>query len=427
MLHTADAPEPSNYRMIDSADGATIQQSPTPRRLRDPDTTADKIQNVGLFVTPDHQIELRPAPIRTPSPTQALIHVRCTGICGSDLHFWHRGGIGSLVVNEDFILGHEASGVVVAVGSEVEHLQPGDRVAIEPGVPCHNCFLCTSGKYNLCEAVAFSGTCPHAGSIQRFMLHDARYCHKMPSTMTFAQGALLEPLSVVLHAVSQCNGSLSLARPALICGAGPIGLIALAVAKASGAWPLTITDVDRSRLDFAESLVPGVRTYLVDPKKSPLESAEEIRQIHGCGYRDVATGVHAPNERLAPVTVLECTGVESSVITAIYSCIRNGTVMVIGVGHSFMNNLPFMHLSLAEIQLRFTNRYTNTWPVAMNALSNGQVLNLDPLISHTFPLDRAVEAMQACADKNNRCIKVLITDDVDLPEYSAAGDTRSML
>lgn len=310
-----------------------------------------KYGNPSLYVKPDHTIELQDTPIPRPSPTQVLIHVRCTGICGSDLHLWHRGAIGPLIVDCPSILGHEASGVVLALGSAVTNLRVGDRVAIEPGVSCGECFLCSQGRYNLCESVAFAGVCPHAGSIRRFMTHEARYCHKMPDTMTFAQGALLEPLSVILHALSECRGSISIGRPALICGAGPIGLIALAAAKASGAWPLVITDVEQSRLDFAARFVPGVLTYRVDTSKTSLESAEEIRQIYGCGYRDVRRGVPSEDEYVAPSTVLECTGTEPSVVTAAYSCRRGGVVMVVGVGRSIMNNLPFMHLSLSEVSL----------------------------------------------------------------------------
>ncbi len=371
-------------------------------------------KNPSLYVTPEHTIELRDTSIPQPTASQVLIHVRATGVCGSDLHLWHRGAIGPLVVDHSHVLGHEASGVVLAVGSAVTHLRPGDRVAVEPQIPCHTCFLCASGKYNLCERVTFSGVC-HGGTIRRFLTHEARYCHKMPETMTFAQGALLEPLSVILHAVRQCKGSISIGKPALICGAGPIGLIALAAAKASGAWPLVITDVEKSRLQFAQKFVPGVQVYAVEPGKAPLECSEEIRRLFGCGGgRDVERGVPDANEYNAPATVLECTGMESSIITAAYSCRRSGMVMVVGVGRSFINNLPFMHLSLAETEFRFINRYSDTWPAGINALANGQVLNLDALVTHTFPLERAVEAMELCADRSKGSIKVQIVDDVDV-------------
>jgi L-iditol 2-dehydrogenase len=263
--------------------------------------------------------------------------------------------------------------------------------------------------------VAFAGVAGVPGTIRRFMVHEAQYCHKMAEEMTFAQGALLEPLSVILHAIRQCNGSIGIGKPVLVCGAGPIGLIALAAAKASGAWPLVITDVEESRLEFAQQFVPGAQIYHVKQDKTPLETAEEIREIFGCGRcRDVSKGVPAENEYDAPSTVLECTGIESSVITAAYSCRRGGVVMVVGVGRSIMNNLPFMHLSLAEIELKFINRYSDTWPAGIRALTNGRVLNLDALVTHTFPLERAVDALQVCADRTKQSIKIQIVDDVEI-------------
>lgn len=370
--------------------------------------------NPSLYVTPHHTIEVKESPIPIPADTQVLIHVRATGVCGSDLHLWHQGKIGPLVVDHQHILGHEAAGVVLAVGSAVSNVKPGDRVAIEPQVPCQTCFLCTSGRYNLCESVTFSGVC-NGGSITRFMTHEARYCHKMPDTMTFAQGALLEPLSVILHAIRQCKGALEIGRPALVCGAGPIGLVALAAAKASGAWPLVITDMEESRLEFAQRFVPGAMTYHVDPSKTSLQCSEEIRRLFGCaGGRDVDRGISDPDEYNAPAVVLECTGVEPSVVTAAYTCRRSGLVMVVGVGRSIMNNLPFMHLSMAEIDLKFINRYSDTWPAGINALTNGQVLNLDALVTHSFPLEEAVQAMELCADRSKGSIKVQIVDDLDI-------------
>ncbi|KAK6386308.1 hypothetical protein LTS17_001883 [Exophiala oligosperma] len=378
-----------------------------------------RYRNPSLYVTPDHDVRVEESPIPPPSPTEVLIHVRATGICGSDLHLWHRGAIGPLTVDHAHILGHEASGVVLETGSAVGHLKPGDRVAIEPQLPCHTCFLCTSGKYNLCESVRFLGVC-NGGTIRRFMTHEARYCHKIPDAMTFVQGALLEPLSVNLHAIRQCGGSVSIGKSVLICGAGPIGLIALASVRASGAWPIVITDIEESRLDFARKFVPGVKTYLVrqqhqQPSKTALECAEEIRLLFGCsGTRDVERGIPEENEYNAPSTVMECTGIESSVITAAYACRRSGIVMVIGVGRSLMDRLPFMHLSLAEIQLRFMNRYNDTWPAGINALSDKHVLDLDALVTHKFPLERATEAMKLCADRSQSSIKVMIVDDQEI-------------
>lgn len=162
--------------------------------------------------------------------------------------------------------------------------------------------------------------------------------NRLPDNLTFGEGALLEPLSVVLHGIERAR--LSLGRSALICGAGPIGLIALAAARASGAHPVVITDLEPRRLEFAREFVPSCITHQVDLSLSAEENAQAIRKLYG------------GTDYSAPHTVLECTGVESSICTAAFAVRRGGTVMVIGVGRPIMNNLPFMHMSLAEVSHR---------------------------------------------------------------------------
>lgn len=157
----------------------------------------------------------------------------------------------------------------------------------------------------------------------------------MPDNLTYAEGALLEPLSVVMRGMSVAG--LQLGRGAVVCGAGPIGLIALAAARASGAHPIVITDLDASRLAFAKEFVPSCITYQVNRDLDAQGNAKAIRALFGS------------EEYFAPETVLECTGVESSVCTAAFTARRGGTVVVIGVGKAVMNNLPFMHISLAEV------------------------------------------------------------------------------
>ena len=162
--------------------------------------------------------------------------------------------------------------------------------------------------------------------------------YRLPDNISFAEGALLEPLSVVLQGLRIAE--LSLGRGAVICGAGPIGLIALAAARASGAHPLVITDVEASRLAFAKEFVPSCLTYKVDTTLNAEQNGKQIRALFGADT----------DEYSAPPTVLECTGVESSVCTAAFTVRRGGVVVVIGVGRPVMNNLPFMHISLAEVR-----------------------------------------------------------------------------
>ncbi|THW52861.1 sorbitol dehydrogenase [Aureobasidium pullulans] len=358
-----------------------------------------KHNNPSLQVTADQQIKMAESPIHKPGNGEVLLHIKCTGICGSDIHFWKTGAIGPLKVEGDCCLGHEASGIVLKVGECVDELVVGDRVAVEPGVPCEKCWLCREGRYNLCEDVKFAGVYPYHGTLQRFKVHPAKWLHKIPDDVTYAEGALLEPLSVVLHGIRRAG--LTLGRGAVICGAGPIGLIALLSSRASGAHPLVITDLEASRLAFAKKLVPECETYQVQRNLSAEENANSIRKLFG------------DSEYGAPETVLECTGVESSIITGAFAVRRGGTVMVIGVGRPIVNNIPFMHLSLGEINLKFINRYTDTWPAGIAAVK-GKLLDLEPLVSHVFPLEKAVDAMHICADLSQGSIKVQIVDEIDI-------------
>ena len=242
--------------------------------------------------------------------------------------------------------------MIAFVGSAVTSLQIGDRVAIEPGVPCGECKRCSQGEYNLCLSVEFSGAPPVHGSMRRYHVHPAKYLHKMPDALSFRDGALLEPLSVVMHGferspvrLGECCVSRSWTilltddssgEPTVICGAGPIGLIALAVARASGASPIVITDIDPGRLDFAKTFIPSCLPVLVQPELSAEDMAAVVRSKLG----------DEP-----PRVVYECTGVQRSVITAAHLPQQGGEVMVIGVGRPKMDGIPFMHISFAEVSI----------------------------------------------------------------------------
>ncbi|KAI7774005.1 hypothetical protein LA080_009469 [Diaporthe eres] len=373
-----------------NADARQVIQAPLP--------------NPSLQATADHNLKSADAPVYAPGPGEVLLHVKATGICGSDVHFWKTGCIGPLVFEGDCILGHEAAGVVVRCGDGVTDLKPGDRVAVEPGVPCEKCFLCKLGKYNLCEDVAFSGVYPYHGTLQRYKVHPARWLHKLPDNMSFQDGALLEPLSVILSGLRVAE--LTLGRGAVICGAGPIGLTALLAARASGAHPLVVTDIEPKRLAFAKELVPSCLTYQIDPSLDARGNARGIRKLFGARGGEGEEG----DEYFAPPCVIECTGVESSVCTAAFTVRRGGRVVVVGVGKSIMNNLPFMHLSLSEIDLRFINRYTDTWPAGISCMSGG-IIDLKKLVTHVFPLEKAKEGLTLSSDPRNGSIKVHIVDD----------------
>lgn len=313
-----------------------------------------------------------------------------------------------MIVEGDHILGHESAGQVIAVAPDVTSLKPGDRVAIEPNIPCHACEPCLTGRYNGCLNVAFLSTPPVDGLLRRYVNHPAVWCHKI-GDMSFEDGALLEPLSVSLAAIERSG--LRLGDPCLITGAGPIGLITLLSAKAAGATPLVITDIDEGRLQFAKSLVPEVRTYKVQFGLSAEEQANAIINVFNDGQ---GSGPDALQPRLA----LECTGVESSVASAIWSVKFGGKVFVIGVGKNEMT-IPFMRLSTQEIDLQYQYRYCNTWPRAIRLVRNG-VINLKRLVTHRFALEDALKAFETAANPKTGAIKVqIMSSEEDVKAASA--------
>ncbi|GIZ42048.1 hypothetical protein CKM354_000532800 [Cercospora kikuchii] len=352
--------------------------------------------NPALFTNEKREIFMGSSPPLQPGPTDCVVRMRCNGICGSDVHFWHTGRIGPLIVESDHCLGHEGAGEVVWSGEKVKHLKPGDRVAVEPGVPCGECYQCSSGNYNLCADVAFSGVPPYSGSIRRWHVHPAAFLHKIPDSLLYSDGALLEPLSVVFHGFER--SSVRIGEGTVICGAGPIGMCALAVAKASGACPIVVTDLDAGRLKIAESFAPGCVTFQIDPSKPAEETAKAVvKALEDAGGEQ-------------PRVVYECTGVQGSVVTACYMPRAAGEVMVIGVGKPIMNDLPFMHMSLAEVDLKFINRYHHSWPSAIRLLQH-KVIDLQPLVTHRYKLEEADKALAASADRNSGSVKIHIEDN----------------
>lgn len=368
-------------------------------------------ENVAVYTNPSHELYLHRSEIPIPKEGQCLVHVRATGICGSDVHLWKHGHIGDMRVTGPNGLGHESAGIVIAIGPGVKTLKVGDRVAIECGIPCMKatCYYCRNGRYNACPDVVFWSTPPYHGTLTRYHIHPEEWLHKIPDSMSYEQGSLLEPLSVALAGIERSN--LRLGDPLLICGAGPIGITSLSAASAAGANPIVITDINPSRLRAAKELVPRVKTVHASPGKEPAEAAIEIKAAMGGEAR----------------LVLECTGVQPSVQTGIYvsnllhesqshrtdlagkSTMFGGTVFIIGCGKDFQE-LPFMHLSTREIDLRFQYRYHDTYPRAIGLVASG-VIDVTPLVTHRFTLEQGLEAFKAATDPAAMALKVQILDE----------------
>ena len=191
------------------------------------------MRNQAAFLMEPQKIELLDCEVPTVGPEDVLLELEYVGICGSDLHFYQHGKIGRKVLDGPFILGHECSGIIRAVGSNVKHFAIGDKITLEPGISCGECEFCRSGRYNICPDVKFISSPPDHGCLRRWMTYPAKACFKLPPNVSAMEGAMIEPLSVGIHAA--VRGGVDFRKVVMIQGGGCIGLMTLLACKAMNA------------------------------------------------------------------------------------------------------------------------------------------------------------------------------------------------
>jgi len=340
-------------------------------------------ENIAVVLKTINDIQLEKRPVPKPGPKDVLVAIKSVGICGSDVHYWTHGRIGDFIVKAPMVLGHESSGQVVEVGSAVTTLKPGDRVTLEPGVPCRHCGYCREGRYNLCRDVVFMATPPVDGSLANFFTHPADFCYKLPDHVSFDEGAMCEPLSVGIHACTRAG--VHIGTNVLIMGAGPIGLMCLLSAKAAGATNVVLVDLKDDRLKVATQL--GA-TGTVNAKS------------------DVAAEIEAKGWGPIDVTI-ECSGAEPAIKTAIRTTRSGGVVVLVGLGPPEIK-VPLVDAAVREVDIRGVFRYANCYPKALSLIASGRV-DVKPLITHHYELKDVIEAFTTARDMSGGAIKVCIT------------------
>lgn len=331
----------------------------------------------------DLRVETRDMP--TPGPGQVLVKMAAGGICGSDLHYYNHGGFGPIQLKEPMILGHEVAGHIEAVGDGVTGLDTGALVAVSPSRPCGQCKYCLEGKQNHCLNMRFYGSAmpfPHIqGAFREYIVADAAQCAPA-GDLSAGEAAMAEPLSVVLHAAKQAGDLMG--KRVLVTGCGPIGLLAVLVARAAGAVDIAATDISDFTLGKARDVGAD---YTINVAQSPngLSRFEADK-----GHFDV---------------LFECSGVASALASAVPALRPGATIMQLGLGGDM--TLPMQAMTAKELQLKGSFRFHAEFFTAVEMMRTGR-LDVTPLITHAIGIDAAVEAFELAGDRS-QAVKVNIT------------------
>ena len=333
-----------------------------------------------------HEISVREVPgDLVCGPGQLRIAPHTVGICGSDVHYYTHGRLGRYVVEAPMILGHEASGIVAVVGEGVEGFAVGDRVAMEPGVPDTSSRAALAGTYNVDPAVSFWATPPVNGCLVEEVIHPAAFTYHLPEHISFAEGALMEPLAVGMHAATKAR-----IRPGdtvAVSGAGTIGLLTASAALAGGASRVMISDVSPVKLQIA-SCIPGAMPVDLHERRL-LDVVNE--QTAGWGA-DV---------------VFECSGHPSAYADLWRIGAPGNRTVIVGIP------VDPVSIDITEVQARETTienvfRYANVYQRAIDLVAAGRI-SLAPFITETFDMDHAVDAFDRVAEGRPGDVKIQIT------------------
>ena len=331
-------------------------------------------------------LRIEEADIPALGPEDVKVRIRAGGICGSDLHYYLHGGFGSVRLRQPMILGHEIAGEVLETGAEVSRVRPGDRVAVNPSRPCGRCRFCLEGRANHCLDMRFYGSAmrmPHVqGGFREVLVCGEAQAVPVPPGLALETAAFAEPLSVCLHAARQAGPLLG--RRVLVTGTGPIGALAILVARQAGAREIVATDITDVPLALARRIGADAALNTASaPKALDRFKADK-------GYFDV---------------VFEASGSAIALAGALEVTRPGGVIVQVGLGGGDMT-LPVNLLVAKEISLRGTFRFHEEFAWAVDFLAAGAI-DVSPLLTEIVPLAEAVRAFDLAADRT-RAMKVLL-------------------
>lgn len=330
-------------------------------------------------------MEIRPAEVPEPKDDEVLIKVEYVGICGSDVHGFESGPfIPPKDPNQEIGLGHECAGTVVKIGSKVTKFKPGDRVCIEPGVPCGKCKFCLEGHYNVCPDVDFMATQPnYKGALTNYLCHPESFTYLLPDNMDTMEGALVEPASVGMHAAMKAG--VKPGDKVVILGLGCIGLMTLQACKLLGVQDIIVADVMEKRLNFAKEL--GAKEAINGMKE---DTIARVHEIFGPLGADV---------------VFETAGSQVTCKQALDIVTKAGKIMIVG---TISGETPINFLKInREVTIQTVFRYANRYPATISAISSGK-FDVKSMVTHEYAYEDVQTAFEESLSKKSEIIKAVI-------------------
>lgn len=322
-------------------------------------------------------LRLSREPVPHPGDGEQLLRVTAVGLCGSDLHWFSEAGIGDATLGRPLVLGHELAGVIES------GRRRGERVAVDPAISCGRCEFCLEGNPNFCEEMRFAGYAATDGALREFMVWPERFLHPLPESCSDAEGALLEPLGVALHALDL--GHVRVGMSVGVFGCGPVGLLLIQLARAAGAASVFATDLLPHRLTAACRF--GAREVLATADGR--EREEILRATEGRGV-DVA---------------FEVAGENHAVETAVALARPGGRVVLVGIPSDDRTSFSASAARRKGLTLVLSRRMKHTYARAVRLVDTGQV-DLDSLVTHRVPLDGYAEGFALLGRREG--IKVIV-------------------
>jgi L-iditol 2-dehydrogenase len=317
--------------------------------------------------------------------TDVLIRIKMVGVCGSDVHYYTNGRIGSQIVQFPFIIGHETAGIVQRAGKKVTRVKAGQKIAIDPAVSCGQCDQCLAGRENTCRKLLFLG-CPGqlSGALCEYIIMPENCCYPIDEDMTFEQAILSEPLAIAVYAVERSR--LPAGASAAILGIGPIGMSVFHVLRTKKSGHVFVSDKIPARLELARRLNPS---WCGNPDQT-----------------DVVQDIAAAEPLLLDV-VYECSGDPKAFDQAIRILKPGGTLTLVGIPEIDEFLLPVHELRRKEITLINIRRQAHCTQKALNLLQTRQV-DMDAMATHHFPLQQTQDAFELVANYRDGVMKAMI-------------------